>query len=169
MLSGKSINMSLNDMSVGKLGNHFMEVQHPSLKQALTTFSACCYLISAIDEKEPKTKIISIWLAELERLLKQHLEQDEKILFPYLRAKIDDGHNTSNVPPLSYRIVQGEHVIIRNLFNNIRLMSDQYTAPEGSTATLKLCYAHTFNFEQDMFRHIFLEDDILLPKLLSNK
>jgi regulator of cell morphogenesis and NO signaling len=50
---------------------------------------------------------------------------------------------------------------------NIRVVSNNYLPSVNSSPALKLCYAQLFDFEQDLHRHIFLEEKILFPKVLE--
>ncbi len=59
------------------------------------------------------------------------------------------------------------HTSILRLFRKLRLLTNNYMAPDSATPALRLSYAQLFNFEQDMIRHVFLEEQILFPKLLG--
>ena len=156
-------------MPVGKLGTYVMDTQQPYIKKALATFLLCSKMIREANKKEVGAKIFDDLLLKLGDLIEKHLEQDELILFPYLRSKIlNKEYNTSNDLPVSLRKIKAEHIAIAKFFKKVRLISNDYTPSPGSSPALKLCYAQLFNFEQDMLKCIFLEEDILFPKLLSN-
>ena len=167
-MKSKSINVSFSDMPTEKLGVYVMDVQQPYLQKTLNTFFLCAKSISNINKNEIGNKIMDDILTKLGNLIVQHFEMDEEILFPYIRLKIsNDIYSKNKEFPISLRKIKAEHNAILKLFKKLRLISNNYTPDESATPALKLCYAQLFNFEQDMAKQIFLEDEILLPRFVK--
>ena len=156
------------EMPSAELVKHLVDVQHPYLIKAFAAFSLAGKTIAYSSQEATGSKIMADLIKKLEVLIKDHLEQDEKEFFSSLgQLSLDEPVNA--LPELLTNI-RKQHASILKLFKKLRVLSADYSAPEHASATVKLCYAQLFNFEQDMLKHIFLEEDILFPKLLvSNK
>ncbi len=151
-------------MPLDKLGIYIMDIQHPYLKKALATFLLCSNKICETKEKE--AEILADSLQKLGGLIEQHLVWEEQTFFPYLRLQIEHEQNevSENLPSVITKI-KSDHYSITKLIKKNRLMNNDYVPPSGASPVLKLCYAQLFDFEQDMLKHIFLEEHLLFPKL----
>jgi regulator of cell morphogenesis and NO signaling len=143
-----------------------MNIQHPYLKKALSTFMLCSSKIIEANKKDSKQ--LSEALLKLGTLVEQHLIWEEQIFFPALRLKIAHRQHTEqdDITDLINKI-RSNHYSITKLINKNRLMSNDYVPGPGASSQLKLCYAQLFDFEQDILKHIFLEEDLLFPKLFN--
>lgn len=153
-------------MPFDKLGIYVMDIQHPYLKKALATFLLCANKICETQKNE--TDKFAEALLKLGAIIEQHLTWEEETFFPYLRLKIEHRlHNEQEELPAFINKIRTEHYAITKLINKNRLLSNEYVPSAGASPVLKLCYAQLFDFEQDMLKHIFLEEDLLFPKLFN--
>jgi iron-sulfur cluster repair protein YtfE (RIC family) len=155
-------------MPLSDLGIYVMDVQQPYISKALLTFTLCSETIHAAHSEEPGARILADSLSKLSMAIKQHLLWEEQVFFPYLRLKIEN-RNYDTAGGLSAHVMKMKsgHKLITRLFNKTRVMSNHYKPAQEAPAVLKLCYAQLFDFEQDMLKHIFIIEDILVPKLLN--
>jgi regulator of cell morphogenesis and NO signaling len=49
----------------------------------------------------------------------------------------------------------------------IRALSHEFTPPEGACNTYRGLFAKLEEFEEDLHRHVHLENNVLFPKALS--
>lgn len=153
------------EMPSAELIKYLVDVQHPYLIKAFAAFSLAGRTIGYSSAEAPGSKIMADLILQLSNLISTHIEQDEKEFFSCLdQLRLDKA--VPDLPELLANI-RKQHAVITRLFKKLRVLSDDYTAPVDASATVKLCYAQLFNFEQDMLKHIFLEEDILFPKLLA--
>jgi iron-sulfur cluster repair protein YtfE (RIC family) len=165
-MSRKDFDISFSEMSPEKLGAYVINVQLPNLQKAFQTFLNCSQLIISSQKNESWAKLLTVVLEDLAKLIKEHFEHDERVLFPYIRLRImNHGRINLDGMPVSLLKMKAEHQAIINQFKKLRLISNHYTPASDSPADMKLCYAQLFNFEQDMLKHIFIDEDILFPKL----
>lgn len=163
----KAESLSFSEMSTDNLGVYLMDVQQPYLQKTLATFILCSKTISnTVHNQESKT--IDEILIKLGKLIQKHFDEDERVFFPYLRLKIENSnHNKLNEFQISFKEIQSKHQAIIKLFKKLREVSNNYTPSPETSPTIKLSYAQLFNFEQDILKHIFLEEEILFPRLLQ--
>jgi iron-sulfur cluster repair protein YtfE (RIC family) len=165
----KRASLSYTDMPPAKLGLYLADVQLPYLRKALSTFVLCSRLISQ-DKKQPGNRILADLLIKLGERIDEHLKKDGEVLFPYLTVKLANNENEQgNGLRASLSTSHSEHKTIKRMFQKARLLSSDYTPPADASPALKLCYAQLFDFEQDMLRHIFLEEEVLLSRLINSK
>lgn len=161
-------NMNFSKMPSAKLAVYIMDIQHPYLLKALCTFKLCAGKITEATEKEPGNRILADTLTRLGTMVEQHLMWEEDLFFPYLRSKIE--YLEPDLPldlPEALQKIKSEHAAISRLIKKARLISNGYRPSSSASPALRLCYAQLFDFEQDMLKHFFLEDNILFLKLFN--
>jgi regulator of cell morphogenesis and NO signaling len=164
--------INYSEMRVDKLVEYLSTTHHSSIKCAISRFNVYLKTIIKVDRPiHPEVHKISILIQELANLMETHLALEEHLLFPYitnLSKNIEllgtkDAHLSEN--PI--KKIKQEHLSMRSLLENIRKISNNFLPSVNSSPALKLCYAQLFDFEQDVHKHIFLEEKILFPKLTN--
>ncbi|MBA4058548.1 MAG: hypothetical protein C0490_27780 [Marivirga sp.] len=61
--------------------------------------------------------------------------------------------------------MEREHVIAGDLVKQIRSLSKNYAPPEFACPTFKITYQKLQEFDDDLMRHIHLENNILFERL----
>ena len=103
--------------------------------------------------------------------LRPHLEKEEHILFPYVKHLVEIASKNEKVSspgiqsPIS--VMQKEHDIAGDVIKEIALLSNNYQTPEGACNTYMAMYAKLEEFQNDLFQHIHLENNILFPKAIA--
>lgn len=164
---GKSGNTSVNEMALPELARYIMDIQHAYLKKTWSTFSLCAKAVIEANKAQPGNRIMNDVLDQLSILTHKHFEEEEQVLFPYIRLVINDPVFRGTGESTPFAKMKADHTLITRLFKKLRLLSNNYTPLPGADPGVKLCYAQLFNFEQDMIRHIFLEEDLLVPRLIK--
>lgn len=54
-----------------------------------------------------------------------------------------------------------------DIMNEIRLLTNNYTTPENACTTFTVTLAELKAFEEDLHRHVHLENNILFPKAIN--
>ena len=110
---------------------------------------------------------------EVANELLSHMQKEEQVLFPYIKQLVQakkEGDN-SVIPPFGtvnnpIKMMEYEHESVGNIFKQIAKLSNNYTPPEGACNTFRALYAKLDEFEQDLHKHIHLENNILHPKAI---
>ena len=117
-------------------------------------------------------------LMEVERLflasagdLSAHLKKEELMLFPYIRslvkAQLSGGSKPEHVIGTAAAYIaemEKEHDAEGERFRTISALTDHYTPPEDACSTYRVTFSMLEEFEEDLHRHIHLENNILFPK-----
>ncbi|MEX0983073.1 MAG: hemerythrin domain-containing protein, partial [Bacteroidales bacterium] len=104
--------------------------------------------------------------------LSSHMHKEESILFPYIRnmeaAKASDGKLPED-PRIegTIREMMEEHLTEGDRFMKISEITDQYQVPPDGCSTFEVTYRTLEEFENDLHRHIHLENNVLFPKAVA--
>lgn len=99
-----------------------------------------------------------------------HMQKEEMILFPRIKeienlfnnnqqTNISDGYITGPVT-----VMETEHEHAGKILDEIRHLTNNYTAPEDACTTFKVSLAELKEFEEDLHKHVHLENNLLFPK-----
>ncbi len=106
--------------------------------------------------------------------LAHHMQKEEMILFPFIEKM---QHAKSNGLPLEkpgfgtvnnpITMMMHEHETEGKRLERIAELTDGYTPPEDACNTYKVTFAMLEEFEQDLHKHIHLENNILFQKAIA--
>lgn len=100
-----------------------------------------------------------------------HLKEEEEILFPTIK-KLEAARIAGTTPDAKERDtirvsllrLQREHEDIGDAVHSIRHLSKNYTIPGDACNTFTVTYQKLKEFEDDLHKHVHLENNILFPK-----
>lgn len=121
-------------------------------------------------DKHPElSEIGDLFFASVNEL-SSHMKKEENILFPLIKA-LEAGTIKELDPKASVKypieMMESEHEEEGNRFKRIRELSDDYTPPTDACNTYKLLYYKLKEFNDDLEKHIHLENNILFPKSIK--
>jgi len=104
-----------------------------------------------------------------------HLDAEEKILFPYIKkmqdsilegGKIAEGVATGTAAQ-AIDMMEEEHDEAGKLMERLEVMSEGFTPPEDACTTFRVYFQNLEAFQDDLHKHVHLENNILFPKALE--
>ena len=104
-------------------------------------------------------------------VLAQHMKKEELILFPFVKkmfkaleenTTIEQPHFGTVKNPIA--MMMDEHENEGERFRQISELTNDYTPPADACNTYKVTFSMLLEFEQDLHKHIHLENNILFPK-----
>ncbi len=104
--------------------------------------------------------------------LSGHMKTEESILFPYIRTMVkyknERGDDPGELGMLLKTINEmlEEHQTEGERFEKISALTSSYTCPPDGCGTYKVTYQTLRDFENDLHRHIHLENNILFEKAI---
>lgn len=160
--------------SLAVLSAHIVATHHAYVTRELSRLAD---LANKVVDRHGSTNselpVIQSRLAQLDQELRAHQGKEEAVLFPYIasleRAIADGGskphHSFTVANPIATMLK--EHDAAGALMEQIRSLSHDYSTPEGACPTYHAFYDGLRDFEQDLHRHIHLENNILFPRAIS--
>ena len=64
-------------------------------------------------------------------------------------------------------MMEAEHTSAGDEMNEIRKLSNNYLIPRDACNTFKAFYKELKEFEEDLHKHIYLENSVLFPKSIE--
>ncbi len=102
----------------------------------------------------------------LKRELLQHMEKEERILFPAIKMMRDASKIVPLTQPIS--VMKDEHELAGTLVKEIRKLTSNYTLPNDVCTTYRIAFNKLDAFDNDLMQHIHLENNILFEKVSLN-
>jgi len=105
--------------------------------------------------------------------LSAHMKKEELILFPYIRKMVKynkealDGKDEPGKAKETIKTMHDEHTTEGERFEKISNLTSSYTCPPDGCGTFQVTYQTLKEFENDLHRHIHLENNILFKKALE--
>ncbi|MFV0265717.1 MAG: iron-sulfur cluster repair di-iron protein [Draconibacterium sp.] len=105
--------------------------------------------------------------------LTMHMQKEELVLFPYIRKMVQYKNGDTSIAnefggvngPIE--VMLQEHQAEGERFFEIADLTSGYTCPPDGCNTYRITYQTLSDFEQDLHRHIHLENNILFLKALA--
>jgi len=106
--------------------------------------------------------------------LTAHMQKEEMILFPYIKQLALAKKNGNALEPSHFGTIQNpinmmeaEHDDAGNIIKEISKLSNKFTPPESACNTFRALYSKLEEYQNDLFQHIHLENNILFPKAIK--
>lgn len=161
--------------NISFLVDFIQNTHHQYVRSALPSILTLANKVAEV-HGEHHSEVISIktHFENLANELTSHMKDEEEILFPYVRkkmAEISSGNSGEKLDSLEIlepvsAMIQ-EHENAGAVLKQISALSNSYKTPDDACNTFRVFYAKLKEFEDDLHRHIHLENNILFPKLLG--
>jgi regulator of cell morphogenesis and NO signaling len=166
----KSEIVNYNLLGLDALIENISETHHTHLKELIFSLEVHLKTMFNIDNiQQPSFAPIRNFAQELKILMEEHLGMEEENLFPFVHNLTKSDKYFSLQPEYFsghlFNKIKKEHRKILDMLRKIRRLSNNYSPDIKSSPAIKLFYAQLFNLEQDIHKHIFVEENILFPKL----
>lgn len=106
--------------------------------------------------------------------LTAHMKKEELVLFPFIRKMCQSimAHQAVERPVFGtvqnpVHMMVHEHNLEGDRFRRISELSNNYMPPLNACNTYKVTYSLLKEFEDDLHKHIHLENNILFPKAIA--
>lgn len=122
----------------------------------------------------PETKEIAKVFSAVNQEMKHHMMKEEKILFPHInhlvgtkkeRMKAERPYFGTIKNPIA--MMENEHQSAGDGMNQIRKLANNFMPPEDACQTYSILFKELKEFEEDLHRHVHLENNILFPKAVE--
>jgi regulator of cell morphogenesis and NO signaling len=163
------------DMALDDLVAHIVTVHHGYVRRTLPViFGFLDQLWRAHGQRHPELARIRAVMEEVGHGLELHMHKEEGMLFPFVGALARAARDEGPVPAAAFGSVQypilvmeAEHEEAAVDMRIVRELTSGYTPPPDGCATYRACFDELAAFEQDLHRHVHLENNILFPKAVA--
>ena len=166
---------NVDDWQLDFLVDYIMNNHHQYVRRMIPVITLHADKVASVHGKNhlETIKIADLFLAVREEL-EMHMMKEERILFPQIKQMIlNQKENSQFFPPAfgtiqnPIRMMEYEHTNAGDALYQIRELSNNYSHPEDACNTFKALYSELKEFEEDLHKHIHLENNILFPKSIE--
>lgn len=158
------------DLSATELINHIETHHHNYIRThspILIQYLNKIYKVHR--DRHPELQELYTTFENLVHELEDHLLKEERILFPYIRLlearkSLSDNPFSTVSQPITR--LESEHEDAGDAIKKIRDITQDFTPPSDACSTYKIAFEKLKDFEQDLFKHVHLENNILFPKAI---
>jgi regulator of cell morphogenesis and NO signaling len=160
-------------LDAGALTVYIQETHHGYLHAELPRIAALAAKVHSVHgARHHELAAVQSTFAALRSDLEPHLAREEQVLFPMIRRLVaDDPAPTSPAVALQgpiARMVQ-EHDGAGALLEQLRHLTDAYTAPPDGCASYHALYRALERLETDTHLHVHIENNRLFPMVVDRE
>lgn len=164
-----------NDWNLDFLADFITNTHHQYARKNLPEIRAYALKVAQVHGgHHPELLPIQQLVTQVDKELTAHMEQEERILFPYVKAIVQSKNLNQQAAKKDDKDLQSlineleqEHDTVGRYLETIRVKSQDFAIPEDACASYKLLYKMLADFEEDLHLHIHLENNILFPKAVA--
>jgi regulator of cell morphogenesis and NO signaling len=170
-----SDNQKYDKWEINELISHILESHHAYLRENIPVLEQLAQRVATSHgDANPVLIDIKRLVGVLIHELQPHMEKEENILFPNISKILDFHRNNSSENINDPAINTAKNLIIAMIYEHenakgvvkkIRQKTNDYTPFEDACKSTKAFYLKLKEFQDDLFQHIYLEDEVLFPKV----
>ncbi|MDA8413851.1 MAG: iron-sulfur cluster repair di-iron protein [Desulfobacteraceae bacterium] len=155
------------------LADYIVNTHHVYLKENDEQIAAYARKIAGVHgTHHPEVIRIAAIFDKIATDMTGHLKEEEEVFFPAIK-RVDAARISGNTPDekdletirASLLKLLREHEEIGDAIHEIRHLSNEYAIPADVCNTFMLTYRKLKEFEDDLHKHVHLENNILFPKV----
>lgn len=145
------------------LVDHILEHYHALHRTELARLLAAARKVESVHaDKADRPRGLAEHLARLADELEQHMQKEEQVLFPLIRA----GRGAIAATPV--QVLEHEHKDHALNLARTRALAHDFVPPESACNTWRALYLGLEQLERDLMQHIHLENNVLFPRALRS-
>ena len=168
--------IQFNNWNIDFLTEYIVNVHHHYLRKALPEIkSHLAHFIADHAEKYPYLNEVSKQFNYLTKDILPHLQQEEEILFPYIRQISHAYESKESYASLLVRtlrkpveeVMHHEHETVSKILHRLRNLTNNYVTPDDACVSHRVAFSLLKELDEDLSQHIYLENSILFPKAVK--
>jgi regulator of cell morphogenesis and NO signaling len=154
------------------LAGYIADTHHGFVRRKIEEISAYAEKVAAVHgSRHPENIQIQQTFNELAYEMMTHMKAEEDSAFPLIeeidrKRKKGEPVSEEEIKKLKEELkeMENDHDGAGNLMKKIRQLSNDFTPPPDACATYTILYKNLEGFEEDLHRHVHLENNILFRK-----
>ncbi|SDE26952.1 iron-sulfur cluster repair di-iron protein [Riemerella columbipharyngis] len=171
---GNQDGIDFNSFPIDLLADYVEKTHHRYVEEKTPVIQAFLDKLCRVHgERHPELIEIARLFNASAHDLAAHLKKEELILFPFIRAMVNAKITGNAIQAPHFETVENpvnmmkhEHDVEGERFREIAKLTDEYTPPADACNTYRVTFAMLQDFENDLHRHIHIENNILFPKAI---
>ena len=168
--------LNFDQWDIDFLTDYIINVHHQYLRTALPETRD--YLLHFMEDHQKNfpylTDLLKVFTGLCNEMI-PHLDEEETIIFPYIRQISHAYHSKESYAALLVRtlrkpvenVMHHEHESVNRSLRLMRQLTDRYTPPDGACVSHKVTLSKLLEIDNDLIQHLHLENDILFPRAIA--
>lgn len=162
----------LDGMTLTAMMSFIVDMHHGFTRSTLETLQTLGVKVREHHgPRHPELVAVEKLIQEMTIELIPHMMKEEQVLFPYIKAMENATENGLDAPVPFFGTVRNpirtmmlEHETVGEKMAEVRALTNDFKVPADGCASYTALYETLFGLEQDLHRHIHLENNILFPR-----
>jgi regulator of cell morphogenesis and NO signaling len=155
--------------------NYIVNIHHRFLKNSLPDTGVMINEFARVHQKQhPEMEQVETIFQELQDEVMPQMDYEEEIIFPYIMQIAHARDNKDSYAKLLVKtlrkpmevIMKRQEEKLSGLIYKIRLLNNDYVLPERSCVSHTVAINRLKDLDNDLMQHIYLENDVLLPRAI---
>lgn len=157
------------------LAAHIVDVHHAYVKREIPRLAELATkVVNRHGDSMQELHLIQSKVTQVSEEMSEHMAKEELILFPHI-SRLERAASEGTAKPQGcfgtvanpIAMMTREHDAAGSLMTEIRGLTRNFTPPAGACPTFHNFYLSLHEFEQDLHRHVHLENNILFPRAIA--
>ena len=170
-----SCGLNFDKWEIDFLAEYVTNTHHGYVRENIPFISELAAKVARVHgDRHPELIGVADAFARIAQDLTLHMVKEEKILFPFIKQLVQIKKSggkleQSAVGPVSnpIRVMEMEHEQAGEDLEEIRTLTKNYTLPEDACNSYTILFRKLEEFEDDLHKHVHLENNILFPKAIA--
>lgn len=158
-----------------ELISYIVNVHHRYVREAVPALLAHTQKVATVHgERHPEVIAVAQHFESVAKDMMAHMMKEEHVLFPYIeklvkakRGNAELGTSLFGTVQNPIRMMEAEHQAAGDELAAVRNLTNNYVPPEDACTTYRVSFKELQQFEEDLHRHVHLENNILFPKAIA--
>ena len=171
---GNSLSLSFDKWELDFLTDYIINTHHNYVKEAIPFISDLANKVAKVHgDRHPEVIEVAKIFDKISKDFGLHLLKEENVVFPYIKElvlqKKSGIRSTSDFDTINepVQLLEVEHELAGEDMSAIRALTSQYLLPQDACTSYTILYKKLLEFENNLFDHVHLENNILFPKAIQ--
>ena len=160
--------LNFQQLDLDQLIDTIVNLHHSYVLATVPALRAYLEKLSRVHgDRHPELHLVNeLFIAGSQALL-HHMQKEEQVLFPYIKAMVESRKNGFELSRPHFgdienpiQMMEQEHQDEGFRFHQIAKLTNEYECPADGCQTYKVAFAMLKEFEEDLHKHIHLENQI---------
>jgi len=151
-----------DEAPLGTLIDHVLDRFHAGHREEVPRLLAMARKVEEVHAERPTCpRGLADHLAHVLEALELHMEKEEQILFPLIRA------GQGPLAGMPVRVMEHEHEDHARNLARLRELAHDFVPPPDACTTWRALYLGLAELEREVMEHVHLENNVLFPRALQ--
>lgn len=169
------MNQNFEKWEPGFLADYIVNTHHNYVRENIPFVTEMAEKVARVHgDSHPELVEVARLFNGIGKDLSLHMMKEEKVLFPFIKKLGEAAQTNTKIAAAEFgdvsnptQLMEMEHEQAGEDLAAIRGLTNNYTLPADACTSYTILFQKLQEFENDLFNHVHLENNILFPKALA--